>query len=93
MNFLVLFKILGALERFLAYLAYMRLQRSVDSKMACDVITFGTGGSTVLPFASETKIICALSADMVVAEMIIEDLWISEADRTIDPLAVVGFRV
>lgn len=80
MNFLVLFEILWALERFLAYLADMRLQRSMDSKMTCNVITFGTGSSTILPFASETKIICALSTDVVIAEMIVEDLWISETD-------------
>lgn len=80
MNFLVLFEILWALERFLAYLADMRLQRSVYSKMTCNVITFGTGSSTILPFASETKIICALSADVVIAEMIVKNLWISETD-------------
>lgn len=80
MNFLMLFEILWALERFLAYLADMRLQRSMDSKMTCYVITFSTGSSTILPFASETQIVCALSADVVVAEMIIEDLWISESD-------------
>jgi hypothetical protein len=46
--------------------------------MAGYVITFRTGSTAVLPFASQTEIIGAFSADMVVAEMIVEYLWVIE---------------
>jgi hypothetical protein len=57
------------------------------------MITLGTGGATILPFAGETKIICTLSADMVVAKMIIKNLGVRESGRTIEPLTIVGLGV
>jgi hypothetical protein len=40
--------------------------------MAGYVITLSTGGSTVFPLASQAKVVGALSADMIVAKMIVE---------------------
>lgn len=40
--------------------------------MTCDMISFCTSSTTVLPFTSETEIICALPTDVVVAEMIVK---------------------
>jgi CubicO group peptidase (beta-lactamase class C family) len=42
------------------------------SEMAGYVITLSTGGSTVFPLASQAKVVGALSADMIVAKMIVE---------------------
>ena len=61
--------------------------------MTCDMVALCTGGSTVLPFTSETEVISALSTDVVVAEMAVKDLGIGESGRAIEPLACVGLGV
>jgi hypothetical protein len=51
--------------------------------MTCDMVALRTGGAAVLPFTSKTEVIGAFSADVVVAEMIVEDLRIIETGRAI----------
>ena len=53
--------------------------------MACDVISFCTGSSTVLPLASETEIVCALPANVKAAEMVVKRFWIRERLRAVEP--------
>jgi hypothetical protein len=57
------------------------------SEMTSDMVALGTGRATVLPLASETEVVCALSADVVVAEMVVEHLCVFEALGTLFPLA------
>jgi hypothetical protein len=42
------------------------------------MVPFGAGCAAVLPGACQTEVVGALAADMVVAEMVIESLWILE---------------
>lgn len=58
--------------------------------MACNVIALSTGGATVLPVAGETEVACAFAADVVVAEMVVEGLWVWHELVAADPLAGVG---
>jgi hypothetical protein len=67
MNLFMFLEILWSLERFVADLAEMGFKRSVDSKVTCDVISLGTAGVTIFPFAGQAKIVGALATDVVVA--------------------------
>ena len=41
--------------------------------------------AAVLPLAGEAEVVCALPADVVVAEVVVEGLWVGEALRAVDP--------
>lgn len=58
--------------------------------MGCNMITLCTRCSTVLPFARQAQIVGTLSTDVVVAEMIVECLWIGGDNGTGFPLAAVA---
>jgi hypothetical protein len=62
------------------------------SKVASDMIAFCTGGRTVLPFASETEVVGALPANVIVTEVIIESLGVGERLCAVEPLALVKRR-
>ena len=44
--------------------------------MARNMVTLGTRGVAVFPPASEAEVICALPADVVVAEVVVEQFGI-----------------
>jgi len=92
MYFLMFLEILRTFERFFTNLTNVGFQGGVNSQMTCDVISFCTSCTTVLPFASETKIVCALSTDMVVAEMVVEYFWVRKGMCTVYPEAFVKRR-
>lgn len=77
-NFFVFLEILRTLESLVAYFACMRLERGVNSEVRSDVVTLCAGGPAVLPSTSKTEVVGALSADVVVAKMIVERLWIGK---------------
>ena len=56
----------------------MRFKRGVYSEMGGDVVTFSAGGTTILPSTGKTEIVGRFPANMVVAEMVIERLWVRE---------------
>lgn len=86
-NFFVFLEVLRAFEGLFADLANMRFQRGVNSEMASDVIALCTRRVAVFPLASETKVVGALSADVLVAEMVVEQLGIVECGGAVEPLA------
>jgi hypothetical protein len=55
--------------------------------MAGDVVPFGTGNGAVFPFTCETEIVGALTADVSVAEMDVEQFGIWGDFFTAFPLA------
>lgn len=57
------------------------------SEMARDVVAFCAAGAAVSPLASETEIVCRLSADVFVAEMVVEQLWVGESVGAAVPFA------
>ena len=54
------------------------------------MITLGARCVAVLPPASETEVVCALPADVVVAEVVVEELCVWEGGRAVEPLADKG---
>jgi hypothetical protein len=89
----VLLEVLRALEGFFAYLgpsqswlsnrdstnlADMGLEGGVHPEMAGDMVPLCAGGATVLPLAGETEVVGALAAYVLVAEMVVEGLWVGE---------------
>lgn len=89
MNFLVLLEILGSFEGLFTNFANVRFEWCVDSEVASDVITLGACGDAVSPLASETEIVGALPAYVIMAQMIVESLRVWKSLCTIDPLTVV----
>lgn len=57
--------------------------------MTSDMIALRTGRCAVSPFASEAKVIGALPAYVIVAEMIVEGLRVRVRFCTVEPLTVV----
>jgi hypothetical protein len=55
------------------------------AKMTCDVISFCTGGATILPLASETQIVSALPADVDAAKVVVKGFRVREGLRTLEP--------
>lgn len=62
------------------------------SEMAGDMITLGTGCAAVLPLAGEAEVVGALAANMVIAEMVVEGLWVDKGLSTVVPETFVGRR-
>jgi hypothetical protein len=60
------------------------------SEMAGDMVAFGTCGVAVFPLACETEIACALAANVVVAEVTVESLWVRRDFVAVDPLTGVS---
>ena len=62
---------------------------TMTSKMAGNMISLGTGCCAVSPFASETEVISALPAYVIIAEMIVEGLRVRKRLCAVEPLTVV----
>jgi hypothetical protein len=60
--------------------------------MTGDMIALCTGSDAVFPFASETEVIGALPAYVIVAEMVVKSLGVGERFGAFEPLTVVGRR-
>ena len=53
--------------------------------MTSDMVALCTGCSAVFPLAGKTEIVCALSSDVIVAEMVIECFWIEKGLSAVLP--------
>lgn len=67
----MLLEILGALEGLAAELAFVRLERDVNTDVRGDVITLDGGGAARVPLASEVQVVGALAADMALTDMLL----------------------
>jgi hypothetical protein len=81
----VFLQILRTFKRLLAYLANMRFERRMDSEMTGDMISLRASCTTVLPLTSETEVVGALSADVCVAEVVVEEFGFREGLAAVDP--------
>jgi len=62
-----------------------RKETKVTSEVTGDVISLRASCTAVLPLASETKVVSTLSADVVVAEMVVENFGVSVWLSAVDP--------
>ena len=67
----MLLEILGTLEGLAAELAFVRLERDVDTNVRGDVITLDGGGAARVPLASEVQVVGALAADMALTDVVL----------------------
>ena len=58
----MLFQILRTLESLAAEVAFVRLQRHVDTNVRGDVVALDRGGATVAPLARQVQVIGALAS-------------------------------
>jgi hypothetical protein len=65
----VLLQVLRALESLSAEIAFMRLQRNMYSNVGCDMVAFDCGGPALVPAAGKIQIVCALAANMLLADV------------------------
>lgn len=59
----------------------------VTPEVAGDVISFRASCTTIFPFAGEAKVVSTLPADVVVAQVVIEDFRVSVGLFAVDPEA------
>lgn len=60
-------------------------ENDITSEVTCDVISLGAGRTAIFPPASETKVVGALSADVVIAEVVVEELWVGVGLGAVGP--------
>ena len=63
------------------------------SEMTGDVVALRTGCAAVFPLASQAEVSGALAANVVVAEVVVEGLWVWEDLVAVDPLAAMASRL
>jgi len=59
--------------------------KKVTSEVTGDVIPLRASCTTIFPLASETKVVSTFSADMVVAEVVIESFGVGVGLAAVDP--------
>lgn len=83
----VLLEILRALECLATEVAFMRLQRNVNTDVGGDVITFDSGCAAVTPLARQIQVVGALATNVTFANVIVELLSGGQSLAAALPLA------
>ena len=81
MDLLVFFKILGSLEGFTTHFTIMRLQRGMNSQVTGDVVALYADCFTILPVTAKGEVASGFTANVAIAQMTIEGLWIRKEFR------------
>ena len=76
----MLFQVLGAFERLAAKLALVWLERNVNADMRGDMVTLNSRRAALAPGARKIQVVCGFSANMDIAEMVLEKLIVSLID-------------
>jgi len=71
----VLLEILRALESLATEVTLVWLQRHVDADVRGDVISLDSRRAAATPLAGEIEIVCALAANMSLADVVVELFW------------------
>lgn len=83
----MLLEILRTLEGLAAEVALVGLQGHVDPDVRGDVIALDGGGPALVPLAGEVQVVGALAANVLLADVIVEDLSRGEALVALGPAA------
>lgn len=73
MGFHVFLEVLRAFECFPAKLAAVRLQRNVNPDVGCDMVALHDSDVTVAPSTLQVEIVGALSTDVTVADVVLDE--------------------
>lgn len=68
----VLLQVLGTLESLSAEVTFVWLERDVDANVGGDMIALDSGGTAGVPSAGEVQVVGALSADMLLADVLLK---------------------
>jgi hypothetical protein len=70
----MLLQVLGTLERLATELALVRLERNVNTDVRGDVVSLDCSSSARVPLASQVEVVCALTANMTLTDVLVESL-------------------
>lgn len=70
----VLLQVLRPLESLATKVTLVRLQRDVNANVRSDVVTLDGGGSALIPTAGQVQVVGALTADMLVTDVVLREL-------------------
>jgi len=82
MRFDMLLQILWTLESLSAKIAFVRLERNMNTDMGCDVIALDCRSTTVAPLAGQVQVIRALAANVTLADVVLETKSASRCAET-----------
>lgn len=68
----VLLQILGALKCLSTEIAFMRLQRNVDSDVRGNVVALDGGGAAGVPATGQVEIVGAFASHMLFADVLLQ---------------------
>ena len=83
----MLLQVLRTLECLAAKLTFVRLERDVDSDVGSDVIPLDGGCAARIPTTGKVQVVCALAADMFVANVVEKSLGRGASLGALVPLA------
>ena len=69
----MLLQVLGTLEGLAAEITLVRLQGHVNADVRSDVVALDGGGPARIPHACQVQVVGALAADMLVADVVLQD--------------------
>ena len=69
----MLLQVLRTLECLSAEVAFVGLQWDMDSDVGGDVVTLDGGGATGVPSAGQIQVVGALSSDVLLADMVLDE--------------------
>jgi hypothetical protein len=67
----VLLQVLRTLEGLSAEITFVWLERDVDSNVGSDMVALDSGGAAGVPSTGEVQVVGALSADMLLADVLL----------------------
>lgn len=70
----VLLEILGPLESLSTEIAFVWLERNVDSNVGGNMVAFNSGSPALVPSTGEVQVVCALASDVLLANVLEESL-------------------
>lgn len=70
----MLLQVLRTLERLATELTLVRLQGNVNTDVRGDVISLDCSSSARVPLASQVEVVCALTANMTLTDVLVECL-------------------
>ena len=83
----MLLQVLRSLEALTAKVALVRLERNMNTNMRSNVVTLDSGSSGLIPLACQVEVVSALTANVLLANMLIERLGGVELFQTVVPSA------
>lgn len=83
----VLLQVLRTLEGLSTEVTFVRFERDVDSNVGGDMITLDSGGTAGVPATGEVQVVGALSADVLLADVVKESLCRRASFSALVPVA------